>query len=172
MNFTMKLLVILMINGLILCGSAWADSAHRLGGGMRYWVALDDIDIDDVDEDGFSFILSYQYIISGYFKFEGDLEFLGSGYAGSNETVWSPQAYFLIGKGLYGGVGIGLNYSDGEWAGSPFFALRAGIDIEVLPAVFLDLNANYRFEEWDFDRIEEKIDTDTITVGALMRYEF
>jgi hypothetical protein len=172
MNRKAKLIVMLLIGSLVLCGTAWAENAHRLGGGLRYWVALDDIDVDDVDEDGFSLILSYQYVMAEYFKLEADLEFLDEGYAGADKAVWSPQAFFLIGKALYGGVGVGINYSDGDWADDPFFALRAGVDLEILPSIFLDINANYRFETWNFDRIEEDIDTDTITVGAILRYQF
>ncbi|MGB5983966.1 MAG: hypothetical protein WBG37_01580 [Desulfobacterales bacterium] len=100
------------------------------------------------------------------------MEIFDKGYAGADESVWSPQAYFLIGKGLYGGVGVGINYSDGDFANDPFYALRAGIDLEILPSIFLDINANYRFEKWDFDRIEEDIATDTLTLGAILRYEF
>ena len=172
MNIKVKWAVMLLIGGLLVCPTAWAENAHRVGGGLRYWVALDDIDVEDVDEDGLSFILSYQYVMAEYFKLEADLEFLDEGYAGADEAVWSPQAYFLIGKGLYGGVGVGINYSDGDWADDPFFAFRAGVDLEVLPSIFLDINANYRFEKWNFDRIEEDIDTDTITVGAILRYQF
>jgi len=172
MKINLKLLCMLVLGVVLFSGSAWADSAHRLGGGLRYWVALDDIDVDNVDEDGFSLVISYQYIMADFFKLEADVEFLDKGYAGAEKSVWSPQAYFLIGKGLYGGAGVGINYSDGDFADSAFFALRAGFDLEVLPSIFLDINANYRFEKWDFDRIEEDLDTDTITLGAILRYEF
>lgn len=155
-----------------LVDTALADSTHRIGGGVHYWVALDDIDGDNVDEDGYDLIFSYQYVNSGFFKIEADLGLHQEGYAGAEEMVWSPQAYFLIGKGLYGGAGIGINYSNGDFAKKPFYALRVGIDIEVLPSLFLDLNANYRFENWDYDRIKEDVDIDTVTVGAILRLQF
>lgn len=166
--------VIAISCGLILSlfSITWADGTHRFGGGVRYWTALDDIDVDDVDEDGLSLLLSYQYRMASFFTIEGDLEFLGEGYAGASETVFSPQAYFLVGLGLYGGVGIGINYSDGDLADKPFYALRIGFDIELLPSIFLDIHANYRFEQWDFDRIKGDIDTDTITLGAIVRFAF
>jgi hypothetical protein len=155
-----------------LIDSARADSTSRLGAGVHYWVALDDIDLDNVDEDGYSFIFSYQNIRAGFFKFEADLGMLQKGYAGADTTVWSPQAYFLVGKGIYGGVGVGINYSDGDFAKNPFYALRVGFDLEVLPSIFLDLNANYRFENWNFNRIKEDVSTDTVTMGAVLRLEF
>jgi len=165
-------IIVLTFCNMGIVDNARADSTHRIGGGVHYWVALDDIDVDNVDEDGYDMILSYQYVNSGFFKIEADLELHQEGYAGAEEEVWSPQAYFLIGKGLYGGAGIGINYSNGDFAKNPFYALRVGIDIEVLPSLFLDLNANYRFENWDFDRIKEDVDTDTVTVGAILRLQF
>lgn len=173
-NFCIKtgLCIILMIAGLTFSGTAFADSAHRLGAGLHYWIAMEDIDVDDVDENGYSLIFSYQYVGAGFFKIETDLGLTQEGYAGSDSTVWSPQAYFLIGKGLYGGVGVGINYSDGDFAQNPYYALRAGIDLEVLPSIFLDINGNYRFENWDFDDVQDDISTDTVTLGAILRLEF
>ncbi len=169
-----SILIIAISCGLVLSlfSHTWAQGDHRIGGGIHYWIALDDIDEDDVDENGLGIVLSYQYRMAQFFTIEADLEFLDEGYAGSSETVFSPQAFFLVGLGLYGGVGLGINYSDGDLADKPFFALRAGFDFEVLPSIFLDLHANYRFEQWDFDKIKGDIDTDTITLGAIVRFEF
>ena len=147
--------------------ASWAESSHRFGVGAHYWVAVDDIDAEDIDEDGIAYIASYQYLLTGYLKVEIDAEYMDEGYAGPDEYILSPQAFILIGKGLYAGAGIGINYSDGEFADDPFYALRAGVDLEILPAIYLDINANYRFEDWDVEAIEEDIDTDTITVGAI-----
>ena len=82
----------------------------------------------------------------------------------------TPLVYVLAGKGLYGGVGIGSEYSDGVFADTPLFALRVGFDVEVLPLVYLDLNANYRSQKWAIDQID--IDTNTVTLGAVVRIEF
>jgi hypothetical protein len=46
------------------------------------------------------------------------------------------------------------------------------VDLEVLPSVHLDINANYRFETWDFDRIEKDVNTGNITLGAIVRLGF
>lgn len=168
------LVIIALFCGLFftLAQASWAESSHRIGAGAHYWIAVDDIDADNIDEDGLAIIASYQYLLSEYLKFEADAEYLEEGYAGSDEYVLSPQAYILIGKGLYAGAGIGINYSDGEFAHDPFYALRAGIDLEILPSLYLDINANYRFEKWDFDEIEDDIDADTLTVGAILRIQF
>ena len=173
-NRILQVLVVLgvMFSTIGISNSALAASAHRLGVGAHYWVTVDDIDVNDVDEKGYSLIFSYQNVRNDYFKFEADLGLQENGYAGANSTVWSPQAFLLIGKGLYGGAGIGINYSEDEFADNPFYALRVGFEMEVLPRLFLDLNANYRFEQWDFDRIKEDVDSDTVTLGAVLRVQF
>ncbi len=69
--------------------------------------------------------------------------------------------------------GIGGYYSDGKFKEDPFFAFRAGLDLEVLPVLSVDINVNYRFEKWDDLSAEGKeIDTDTITLGAAARLMF
>ncbi len=172
MKHCYKLFVLFFI-ALMLCQpAALAETEHRIGGGVHYWIALDDIDVDDIDENGLAFIGSYQYRPNHFFTIEADLELLEEGYAGSDEMVIMPQAYLLLGRGIYGGVGVGTFYTDGDFADDPFFALRAGLDFEILPSIFLDIHANYRFENWDSDEIKEDIDSDTITLGAIVRFSF
>ena len=152
--------------------NVYAEGNHRLGTGLHYWYALEDIDKDNVDDKGYALQFSYQYVTTSLLKIEADLDVLQEGYAGSDSTVFSPQAFLLLGKTVYAGAGVGINYSDGSFAESPFFALRAGFELEILPALYVDINANYRFETWDFDAIKEDIDTDTVTLGAQVRMEF
>ncbi|WP_419659430.1 uncharacterized protein Dvar_83230 [Desulfosarcina variabilis str. Montpellier] len=172
MNTKGILFCLLVIAGLMICETASAESANRIGVGLHYWTALEDIEIDDVDENGYSWIFSYQRILSNLFKFEIDAGLTKEGYAGSDTTVWTPQAYFLIGNTIYAGVGAGINYIDDEFADDPFYALRAGIDLEIFPNLFLDINANYRFEKWNTEKIKEDVDTDTVTLGAILRLQF
>jgi len=160
---------------MIVCGvtffvatAAWASGANRIGIGVHYWTAVKDIDIKDVDQSGLSWIGSYQNQMAGFSTLELDLEVFQEGYAGANAAVLSPQAYLLFGKALYGGGGVGINYSDGSYS-DPFFALRAGLDLEVLPAVHVDINANYRFETWNFERVKENVKTGNVTLGAVVR---
>jgi len=145
----------------------------RLGLGANYWKAIDDIDDDDFDEDGLSWIVSIQFGLTEWSKLEIAVERFDEGFGGSTEDVYAPQAFLILGKGLYAGVGIGGYYSDDEWADDPFYAFRAGFVFELLPSLFLDINANYRFENWDdIDEGGTKIDSDTITLGAAVRIGF
>lgn len=146
------------------------DSGLRLGAGAHYWTAVKNIEVDNIDKHGFSWLGTVQYWPS-WIGIEADVEWLQKGYAGSTKDVWSPQAYLILGKTLYGAVGIGGYYSDGEWNDKPFYAFRIGADLEVLPHVHLDINANYRFEDWS-KLNASNVKSDTITLGAAARIAF
>ena len=127
---------------------------------------LDDLD-EDFDDNGLSYLVSYQYW-AGLIGVELDVELLPDRL---DETAIAPQAYLLVGKGIYGGAGIGIINSDGDFADKPFFALKAGVNLEVLPSTFVDISANYRFsDEEDLDDNNKDIDTDTVFLGAAFRF--
>lgn len=152
-------------------GHSTANAEVRIGGGIHYWTALSDIEVDDVDidDDGTSFIASVQWVPGGLFKFEGNLEYFTDGFGGGNSDALAPQAFVLLGSGLYGGLGIGVTYNDeleGNNFSDPFYTARVGLDFEVLPAIHLDINANYLFNAFsDIDGADE----DSITLGAIAR---
>ena len=96
---------------------------------------------------------------------------LASGAGGADTTAWSPQIYLLVGDRLYAGVGAGVIYST-SFSGKlsdVFYAARIGTDIVLVPRVHLDINANYRFKDWN--QIG-KASTDTVTLGAVLRFAF
>lgn len=155
---------------LTLTVAARADDNSRIGVGAHYWVTLDDLDFNGMDDDGLSWVTSYQHWPS-LFGLELDVEWFEKGFAGSGDDVYQPQAYLLVGKGIYAAAGIGGYYSDDEWGDKPFYAFRAGLNFEVLPSVYLDINANYRFEDWSNLNTSD-IDSDTITLGAVARIGF
>jgi hypothetical protein len=151
--------------------SAIAADAHRIGGGATYWVALDDIEVDDkkVDDDGFSFLASYQYW-PALFGLELDVEFLPDRFG---ESAVAPEAYILFGRAIYCGLGIGMIYSDGNFADEPFYTIKAGLNLELLPGLYADIYGNYRFNDSaDFDKEDTDIDTDTVFLGAALRIGF
>jgi hypothetical protein len=149
---------------LLCCTLPIAAAEHRLGAGIHYWRTVNDLN-------GVAGMLSYQYVPVGLFKIEGDLEYFPKGFGGADDTAWSPQVYLLFGSRFYAGVGAGVIYSksfDGELS-DPFYAARIGTDLVLLPHLHLDVNANYRFKDWN--QIDEA-DTDTITLGAVVRVGF
>ena len=84
--------------------------------------------------------------------------------------MWSPEAFVLVGGTIYAGAGVGIYYSDGVFNNSPFFMLRAGLDFAILPFLSLDINANYRFNDWSTFSTTSDLDTDTIRLGAAIRF--
>ena len=164
-----KMIIITLLMAItVAAGSGFAASGHRLGGGATYWVALDDVEFDQekVDDDGFSFLASYQYWPS-LFGLELDVEFLPDRFG---ESAVAPEAYVLLGRAIYCGLGIGMIYSDGNFADEPFYAIKAGLNLELIPGLYADIYGNYRFNDSaDIDREETDIDTDTVFLGAAIR---
>jgi hypothetical protein len=52
----------IMIVGLFVCAqSLRAESGQFIGVGANYWTALKNVDVHNIDKDGFSWLASYQY---------------------------------------------------------------------------------------------------------------
>lgn len=167
------LLAIAIVGLFALAQGARAESAHRVGVGANYWTMVDDIDVGNLDDDGVSWLATYQYQPADMLKLEADLEVFPDDFHGIDDTAYAPQAYLVLGSTIYAAVGVGILYADGDFADDAFYALRAGLDLEVMPQFYLDLNANYRFADTtDLSDVPEDIDADTLMLGAALRFEF
>jgi len=145
---------------------------NELGVGVHYWTTVKNIDVHNVDKNGFSYLAMYQYHY-GWIGAEADLEWFQSGFGGASQDVYQPQAYLILGKVIYAAAGIGGYYSNNKLDSNPFYAFRVGLDIPVLPILHIDINANYRFENWnDLSTSGKDVNTDTITLGAAVRLAF
>lgn len=148
-------------------GARAEGAANRIGGGANYWVVLDDIDTDDIDDKGFSYLVSFQHKRS-LLGFGIDVELLPDRLG---EDAVAPQVYLILGKAIYAAAGIGTIYTDGEFADDPFYSVRAGFDLEIVDNLFLDIYGNYRFEsDEQFEGSDTNIDTDTVFLGAAIRF--
>lgn len=160
----------MIVAGLVLVAATIGQRAvadpHRLGAGVHYNASVKSYG-DGFDSSGLSYLVSYQLVPASFFKLEANLEVLPSSLTGS-ETTYVPQVYALLGSIIYGGLGIGVPYSDGEFAKDPVYNIRAGLDIPI-SKIHIDINANYGFT--DFDQLSD-FDSDNITIGLLGRYEF
>ncbi|MEW6259706.1 MAG: hypothetical protein AB1547_07325 [Thermodesulfobacteriota bacterium] len=165
-------LILVLTIGMVITTKAFAETNHRLGVGAQYWKVVNSIDVEHINKEGFSGIVSYQLIPTSMLKFELDLEVAPDGIIIPDKTAYAPQAYIIVGKGIYAALGIGIWYANDKFMDEPFYALRAGVDLEVLPSVYLDVNANYRFARWDYETIKGDISGDTITLGTMLRIEF
>jgi hypothetical protein len=163
-----------VIIGLFACvQNVRAESANRLGVGVNYWTMLDDIDVHNIDKNGFSWLATYQYKPAALLKVEADLEMFQKGFQGIDSAVYAPEAYLVLGSTIYGAAGVGILYADSSFAHDPFYALRAGLDLEILPQFYLDLNVNYRFTKWaNTSAMAENINADTMLLGAALRFAF
>lgn len=161
-----KYLYALLTLSLLSLPAMAEEGAHRIGGGAAYWVAIDDIDVDDIDDNGFSYFVSYQYK-PGLLGLGIDVEALPDRFG---DDSFAPQAYLILGTGIYAGAGVGIIYSDSDFADDPFFSFRAGVNIELLPGLLVDIFGQYRFEsEKDLDDSATDIDTDTVFLGGAIR---
>ncbi len=165
----MKKIWLLLSLFFLICVTAQAYAGeHRLGGGVNYWIAVEDVDFDDIDEDGLSFVGSYQYWPT-LIGLEFDLEMLPDKYG---ETAFAPQAFVLVGRSIYAGIGAGIEFRDSEFAEEPFFTVRAGLNLELLPAIWWDIYGSYRFNDTaELDNLRDHIDTDTVFLGTTVRIE-
>ncbi len=155
---------------LSLCSSA--EAGNRLGVGAHYWRTVDSVG-DDIDRDGVSWLVTYQGEVIPLLKLQVDLEIFPDNFAGAGETVYAPQALAIVGGWIYAGAGIGVMYANSEFADKPFYLLRAGLDLPILPSLRLDINANYHFSEWEgINETVDDIESDTVTLGAALRLEF
>jgi hypothetical protein len=161
--------------GAVLAGSlggARVEAAeHFVGGGAHYWRTVDDLADSGfaVEDDGLAYVVSYQYRPEGLFSFEIDVEYFDKGFGGADSETISPQGYLVFGHGWYAAVGAGVVYSSGleDEVSDPFYAAKVGWELALIPRVYLDINANYRFDAWD--ELGEA-NTDTVTLGALVRF--
>jgi len=147
---------------------------HYLGGGVRYFRPVNDIEIDNVgkiDADGNSVILSYLADPAGLFKVEFDIEYFKDGYGEQTGEIYSPQFLVLIGGNLYGGVGAGINYVQdnliGDDASDVFYIGRLGLQLTLLPRLHLDLNASYQTDV--FEKVLNGPSSSSTTLGAMAR---
>ena len=171
MRKTMFIAVVAVGLAVLTAASAAQAGSHRIGVGANYWKTLNDIDVEDftnIDETGLSWLASYQYAPEGLFKLEIDLEYYPK-LGPEQKAFWSPEAFVLVGGTLYAGIGIGDYYNGDVFSNNPFFMLRAGVDFAILPFLSLDINANYRFSNWDND-VADDVDTDTVRLGAALRF--
>ncbi len=153
--------------------SLFAQSNHRIGAGVNYWTVLDDIDAGDIDKNGFSGLISYQRRLSSLFKLETALEMFPENFHGIDDVVYAPQAYLVLGSTIYAAAGIGILYANNSFADNAFYAVRAGLDLKILPKIYLDINVHYRFADTtDLSATARDIGVDTLMTGAAVRLAF
>jgi len=161
---------ILMAIALFVSFAGTAHAGHSLGVGVHYLRNLGDITDDgavDLNQNSASLLGSFKSG-AGPLKVDGQVEYIFD-YIGTGHEMWQPSVWGLFGNTLYGGVGMGIGYTNNEWQTNPFYALRAGVNLP-LAAMGLDLYATYNFQS---DKELENLtgeDLDSMTFAAILRF--
>jgi opacity protein-like surface antigen len=176
----MKHVVLFSVVCLLLSSISIQAGEHSIGAGFHYFYTLDDIsnEFDDsivtaFKRDGVGINFSYRYKFNRYVGVLAELQLYPNGHLDA-KTVVSPRLFALLGKSVYGGIGVGWNnvqwrdetnelHVSGNWT-DPFYMLRGGIEFPLLMGRFiLDVNANYDFNYWND---VQAFDSDILTFGA------
>lgn len=145
-----------------------------LGVSAHYWQSVKDIKIKEMDGSTIAWGITYQLQPMDFVILEVDVELMPQSFADAEDDFFAPQVLLLVGDGLYAGIGVGryFNASDSEWSDLPFYELRAGISLELMPYVSWDLFANYVFSDWDdLKDSDADIGAETVTLGTAVRLE-
>jgi hypothetical protein len=166
-----RVLIVLLVAvlGVTTAGVGSSYAGASFGAGIHYLRNLGDIDESGIDLDKNSIgIVGSILARAAFLNLEGQVEYI-TDYAGTDEGMWIPQGWALIGSMIYAGAGIGIANFDGEWQDDPFYGLRAGVNIP-LGSLGLDTYATYLF--WNDDAFEDVTgeDLDSITFAALLRF--
>ncbi len=149
------------------------DSNFQIGVGANYWVAIEDAADESFDEDGLGWMISARYMATPYFGFGLELERSPDNYVALEEPMYCPAGYLILGKGLYAGLGVGTYFYDGDFVEDVFYGLRVGVVAEVVPHLVIDINLNYRVDEWSgIKNVDEEVDTDNVILGGAVRLKF
>ena len=88
------------------------------------------------------------------------------------DSVLLPQMFIAVGDDLYAGLGTRYLIEDGILIDDPQFSLRAGVDLEILPYIFLDVSADYRFDDWRELKEEDGFLAEDVVWGGALRIQF
>ena len=149
-------------------------TGFELGAGATYWYSIDAAKDQSFDRDGLGWMITSRIPLSDFFAIGLEVEQSPDNFVFLSKRLYLPSVYAVLGNGIYGAIGIGTYYYDGDFYGDTWYALRAGFKVPVITdALVLDVNINYRVEDWDgIKEVGDNVDTDTLMVGAALRLLF
>jgi hypothetical protein len=161
-------LSLMMCALLIGVGVSTAGAAGgSFGVGLHYLRNLGDIKAAGFDQNSYALVGAYKFNAT-LVTVEGTVDYVFD-YVGTGKAMVEPAAWALMGSMIYGGAGIGIGYSDGDWQKDPFYALRAGVTLP-LTKVSLDVFGTYRFQSDDDLKALTGEDLDSVTFAALLHF--
>ncbi len=149
------------------------DRLLQIGIGANYWYSLEDAVDEKFDRDGLGWMISARLFPDSLLHLGLELERSPKNFVELEKELYAPAAFLVLGQTIYGALGAGMYYYDGTFYKDLFYVMRAGLCLELLPALYLDINANYRFDKFrEIDDAFSDIDTDNVTLGAAVRIGF
>lgn len=150
--------------------SAANSGGFEIGVGANYWYSIEDAIDKDFDEDGLGWMLSTRWMLTDYFGLGFELERSPDNFIALEESMYAPSAHVIVGNKLYIGFGVGCYYYDGDFYENEWYNVRAGIKIELLPSVMVDLNVNYRADKFDeLEDLDDNVNAETLVFGGALR---
>lgn len=116
----------------------------------------------------FSFKLNPRNLL----QFTAEMDLLPQDLTADPESVLLPQMFVAIGDDLYAGLGTQYLIENGVLIDDPQFSLRAGVDLEILPYIFLDISADFRFDDWRELNEEDALANGEVVWGGALRIQF
>ena len=172
----MRKLIIVALAATLFVTEAMAayGSGFEIGAGATYWYSIHEATDQKFDRDGLGWMISSRLPLSDFFAIGLEVEQSPKNFVFLEKHLYLPAAYAIIGNGIYAGLGVGTYYYDGDFYGDVWYALRAGFKVPLISdSLVLDVNVNYRAENWDdMKDITDKVDTDTLMIGAALRLVF
>ncbi len=154
--------------------AAYRGTGFEIGAGATYWYSIDEAKDQSFDRDGLGWMISSRIPLSDFFAIGLEVEQSPDNFVFLDKHLYLPAAYAVLGNGVYGAIGFGTYYYDGDFYGDVWYALRVGFKVPLITdALVLDVNVNYRVEEWDgIKEADDYVDTDTLMIGAALRLVF
>jgi len=172
MNARALRLSALIAAALLVSAVGTARAGRTIGGGIHYLRNLGDITNSgtvSLDQNSYSVLASIKNDL-GMLKIDGQVEYIFD-HVGTGHEMWQPSVWLLAGGMLYGGAGIGIGYTNGDWQANPFYALRAGVEVP-LGGLALDGYGTYQFQSDAELKNLTGEDLDSVTFAAVLRFGF
>jgi hypothetical protein len=166
----MKKILTLALGLLTIVEASRADSS--LGLGIRAFRTVDDLEKPFKDT-GLGGYVNWRAQFSEWLGGQLELTVYEDGFAGSRDEVVGAQAFLVVGQAVYGALGAGYLFSDGDFADSPFLAARLGVQGALTTWFMFDVSLTYETAAWEgINEIDERFDSDTFVLGAGIRVLF
>lgn len=164
--------ILVLVSALLSLVQPLAQADSSLGLGLRVFRTVDSLP-RQFTEMGLGGSVSWRTFWTERISGQLEMNLYEDGYAGAPQEALSPQAFVLLGREWYAGLGAGILFADGDLADAPFLVLRAGYQRPWTEWMSLDLSVSYEYAEWKgVNQFDKTAESDTLVFGAGVRVNF